>query len=152
MTDELAVDSADDARNAVEEQLGQLARQVRASFKQAATAIDPALSPFGLKLMRLLARSGPTQASIAAEQLDVDRSVISRQARQLEELGLVETAVDPHDGRARFLSVTPVAVTRLEAVGATGTTLLHAALADWSVADLRQFAGYLERLSAGPAE
>ncbi len=140
--------SAAEAILEVEEQMGVLVRHVRASMQQAATAIDPALPPFGLKVLRLLARSGPTHASVAAEQLGVDRSVISRQARQLEDLGLVEMYADATDGRARFLSLTTFAVERMDMVGATGKSLINDALSSWSAEDLRQFAAFIARLNS----
>ena len=132
----------------VEEQMSVLVRHVRASMQQAATAIDPALPPFGLKVLRQLARCGPTHASVVAEQLGVDRSVISRQARQLEDLGLIRMHADATDGRARFLSLTPVAVERMDMVGASGKSLITDALSGWSAEDLRQFAAYIARLNS----
>ena len=135
----------------LEEQMSILAGRIRANVRDTAVAIDPALPPFGLKLLRLLSRCGPTHAGAAADMLFVDKSVISRQARQLEELGLIELQVDPNDGRARFLTLTPAAVERMEAVRADGKMLMHQLLGTWSVADLRQFAGYIARLSAPEA-
>jgi len=131
----------------VEEQMSTLGHHIRAKAKRAALLIDPALPPFGLKLLRLLARLGPTHASVAADILDVDRSIISRHVKQLEELGLIELRVDEKDGRARFLVVTPSALERLTAAVGTGQTLMHDALEGWAEADLHQLAGYIKRLN-----
>ncbi|MBC7443411.1 MAG: MarR family transcriptional regulator, partial [Ramlibacter sp.] len=79
----------------VEQQMSILAGHIRASMRDAALCIDPSLQPFGLKLLRLLARSGPMHASAVASALYVDKSVISRQAKVLCGLGLVETQGDP---------------------------------------------------------
>lgn len=136
-----------------EEQMLELGSNLRGALRAAATRIDPALQPFGLKILRTLRRNGPTHASALAELLDVDRSVISRQARLLEDLGLLELAADPADGRARFLAATPLAVERMSTVPGADTSFISTRLAGWSEAELRQFAGFLARLNGtdGPA-
>jgi DNA-binding MarR family transcriptional regulator len=137
----------------VEEQMMELAAHVRAALRDAATRVDPALQPFGFKILRTLRRCGPTHASALAESLDVDRSVISRQARLLEELGLLELAPDPADGRARFLAPTALAIEKMSAVPGSDKTFISARLAGWTEADLTQFARFLARLNVpdGPA-
>ncbi|HEV7948208.1 MAG TPA: helix-turn-helix domain-containing protein, partial [Glaciihabitans sp.] len=75
---------------AVEEQLINFVGTIRANARAAAISIDPSLAPFGLKLLRLLRKEGPTHSSAAADLLLVDRSVISRQVKQLQELGLIQ--------------------------------------------------------------
>ena len=131
----------------VSEQIVQLTHRVRSAMKTMAIAIDPALQPFGFKVLRTLVRRGPMQASALAESLFVDRSVISRQARQLEELGLIELRDDPADGRARILALTPQAQERLHAMGADGHEIMHRLLNTWSTHDLTQFAGYIARMN-----
>ena len=138
-------DARDEAISEVEESLRLLTEAVRASMRDAAKVIDPALSMFGLKVLQLLKRVGPTQSGAVAELLMVDKSVISRVSRQLEELGLIEVKPDPADGRARVLALTPVAAERVRAVQ-TGIMLDHDVLHAWTAAELRQFAGYLSRL------
>ncbi|NQX12243.1 MarR family transcriptional regulator [Microbacteriaceae bacterium VKM Ac-2855] len=152
----VAVDAetqADPAREAlfeVEEQISTLAGQIRASIRDAAAAVDPSLPPFGLRLLRMLERSGPLHASAVADVLYVDRSAVSRQARQLEELGLVETRPDPSDGRARFLALTASGIERMRVAAPAGTMPMHRSLSTWSVEDLRAFAGFVERLTRTP--
>jgi DNA-binding MarR family transcriptional regulator len=137
-----------EALTEVEEQMMELAAYVRGAFREAATNIDPALQPFGLKILRLLRRCGPTHASALAEALDVDRSVISRQARLLQDLGLLELAADPADGRARFLAATPLAIEKMSALPGGDKSFIHARLAGWPEADLHQFAQLLKRLNS----
>jgi DNA-binding MarR family transcriptional regulator len=131
----------------VEEQMADLGTRIRESMRDSAAAVDPALTPFGLKVVRLVARHGPVHAGRVADLLFVERSAVSRQVRQLEELGLIEVTPDPEDGRARFLAVTPHAVERIEAVGLTGRTVLRSALVSWSTEDLQQLSEYILRLS-----
>jgi DNA-binding MarR family transcriptional regulator len=142
-----ADDGAAQAIIEVEEQMSALSRLLQARVRRAATAIHPELPPFGLKLLRLLVREGPTHASVAAGLLDVDRSVVSRHVKQLEELGLIELVVDENDGRARYLVVTETARQRLDDTVGSGRTLLHDAFVSWDPDDLRQFAAHLARLN-----
>jgi DNA-binding MarR family transcriptional regulator len=131
----------------VEEQMTVLAGLVRANIRDTALCIDPTLQPFGLKVLLHLARYGPTHASGVAEALSVDRSVISRQAAQLHELGLVDVQADPNDGRARFLALTPSAAQRLAEARASTSAGIHRRLGSWSEGELRQFAALLAKLN-----
>ena len=131
----------------VEAQMAMLAAKIRASTRSTAAVIDPALEPFGLALLRVLARRGESHASVVADVLAVDRSMISRQAKLLCGLGLVETRVDPLDGRARFLVLTPLATEKLAEVRRNRTALVHRRLSRWTPAELDQFATLLERLN-----
>jgi DNA-binding MarR family transcriptional regulator len=81
--------------------------------------------------------------------LAVDRTAISRQSRQLEDLGLVATRSDPEDRRARFIELTDLGRSRLQNAGPTGFNSLQLVLGEWSDDDLRQFAGYLARWVEG---
>ena len=147
-----AVADATEALAEVEEQMMELAAHVRGAIREAATSIDPALQPFGLKILRMLRRCGPTHASALAELMEVDRSVISRQARLLQELGLLELASDPADGRARFLAATPLAIEKMSALPGGDKSFIHARLAGWPEADLHEFAGLLRRLNSSTAD
>jgi len=149
-----AAPSADvaEALAEVEEQMMVLAAYVRGAIREAATRIDPALQPFGLKILRTLRRCGPTHASALAESLDVDRSVISRQARLLQDLGLLELAADPADGRARFLAATPLAIRRMNEVPGGDKSFLHSRLAAWPEGELHEFARLLEKLNSSGGE
>ncbi|MBC7723490.1 MAG: MarR family transcriptional regulator [Burkholderiaceae bacterium] len=131
----------------VEQQLGTVVRQLYATARRSAAQVDPTLPPFGLKLLRLLERSGPTHASAAAELLNVDRSFVSRQVKQLEELGLIEVRVDSRDGRARLIAVTPLAIERMSLADDTSDSPTHRALGTWGGEDLRQLAALLARLT-----
>ena len=134
----------------VEEEMSILAGQIRLSVRNAALAVDPALQPFGLKLLRLIMRCGPKHSSAAAEALFVDRSVISRQAKQLEELGLITNHVDPADGRARLLEITPLGAERLSEALASNPIALHDRMGSWPAKDLLVFREYIVRLNGSP--
>ncbi|AWB85368.1 MarR family winged helix-turn-helix transcriptional regulator [Mycetocola zhujimingii] len=153
MTDSLTGGTPEPGRHsaaigAVEVSMGALSRRLQLVLKNAATAIDPSLPPAGFQLLRLIEHCGSVQAGVAAERLVVDRSVVSRHIRQLEELGLVETRTDPSDGRARFLVLTEEGVRRMRAVNPSGKSITHALLTEWEVDELEGFAAQLERLTA----
>ncbi|TFD85993.1 MarR family winged helix-turn-helix transcriptional regulator [Cryobacterium serini] len=143
----MTIITTDAAVAAVEEQMTVLAGNIRASMRDTALFIDPALQPFGLKLLRTLERCGPTHAGALAENLVVDKSIISRQARALHDLGLIKTQTDDDDGRVKYFALTPLAVKKLAEVRASKSTRLLGRLQNWSGDDLTRFAELLARLN-----
>lgn len=135
----------------VEEQMTALAARIRATTREAAARIHPELPPIGYKMLRVIRRCGAAHASAVADQLGVDRSVVSRQLRQLQDLGLVEVGADAQDGRVRVLALTPAGRAGIEADDAAGGSRLIRGLGEWTRDDLDTFAGYLARLNAGAA-
>ena len=131
----------------VEEQMSVLIGFIQANVRAAALAIDPALQPFGLKVLRILVKMGPLHSSVLADTMFVDRSIISRQVKQLQELGLVETRPDPEDGRARYVAATEEAATRLIAIRESDKLVIFTHMNNWPEEDLLAFAGYLKRLT-----
>jgi DNA-binding MarR family transcriptional regulator len=73
---------------------------------------------------------------------------VSRQIRQLEDLGLVETRTDKSDGRARFLVLTDEGARRMSTVNPTQRTIMYPLLAEWEVDELETFAAQIDRLNA----
>ena len=141
-------DETEQAIADLEEQMSTLVGRVRLNMRDAALAIDPMLQPFGLKMLRMLSKCGPMHAGALADALVVDKSVISRQAKALEELGFIGIAPDPHDGRARILTLTPETAGRVAAARASDRAKTSQRLRQWSVEDLQQFAEYIGRLNA----
>ncbi|MEO5744355.1 MAG: MarR family winged helix-turn-helix transcriptional regulator [Terracoccus sp.] len=131
----------------VEAQLGMLFTRVRTMWKDAAHRVHPDLQPVGYKLLANLVRTGSCNAGALAEQLATDKSVISRQVKLMEELGLVESIPDPADGRARILTATPEAVVKINAIRDSNQALLRSRLSDWSDDDLVRFSSLLGRLA-----
>lgn len=130
---------------AVEQRLAQLMDRVRLAHRDLALAVDPAMPPFGLKILRLIERQGPLPSGRIAEALAVDPSAVSRQLRQLEDLGLAAAAVDPADRRARIIELTEEGERRLAALGPQREQLSRF-LSTWEADDLQRLAGYLDRL------
>lgn len=141
--------ATDEEIASVEEQLRLLFVRVRAVWKEAAAAVHPDLQPVGYKILSAIVRRGRMHAGAIAEALEIDKSVVSRQVKQLEALGLAQSVADPDDGRARFIEATPAAI---ESVGQKGSRMqrqLYEQLRTWSGEDVDTLARLLGRLTAG---
>jgi DNA-binding MarR family transcriptional regulator len=143
----LDADLVDDAIADAEEHLAVLFGRARAVWKDAAAQIHPELQPVGYKILSAIVRQRETTASVLAQQLETDKSVVSRQVRMLEDAGLVETRVDEHDGRARVLVPSAVAVERVHAVMSAQQERLRDLLRSQPVDDVRTFARMLQLIT-----
>lgn len=140
--------ATDDEIASVEEQLRLLFVRVRAVWKEAAAAVHPDLQPVGYKILSAIVRRGRMHAGAIAESLEIDKSVVSRQVRQLEQLGLARSVADPNDRRARFIEATPAAA---ESVGQKGSRMqqqLYGQLRTWPAHDVDELARLLGRLTS----
>ena len=132
----------------LEQEIGVLIRRVKRVIGERARAVHPALQPASYLMLSSLTSHGPQRSSALAERFGVDKGAISRQVQHLLELGLLERAPDPLDGRAVLVSASPDAVRRMEAVVRDRRRWLDEQLADWSEDDLRQFVGSLARYNS----
>lgn len=135
----------------VEEQLIVLLRRSRQLWRETAAAVHPELQPIGYRLLTTLVKDGPANPGRLADHLETDKSVVSRQARGLEAMGLLVIEPDPTDGRGRLLRATPrachlVAETRRRALAQLSASL--GGLADDEIDHLAQL---LERVNLGLA-
>ncbi|UNK71385.1 MarR family transcriptional regulator [Microbacterium sp. H1-D42] len=129
-----------DSDEAVAEFQGQLHlvfARARTVWKESAARVHGELSPAGYKLLTFIARAGSASAHQLAEAFEMDKSVVSRQVRMLEELGLVQSRPDESDGRLRVLEATPDAVAALAAVRADHSAWLRSALVQLTPEELR---------------
>jgi DNA-binding MarR family transcriptional regulator len=101
----------------------------------------------GYKVLSMIVARGPVKAGELVDELHTDKSVLSRQVRQLESLGLVESHVDDRDARARLLVATPAAVESVRAVRAQNQAELRARLAAWRPDEVATLAELLSRLA-----
>jgi len=138
---------SEEAIAAVEEEFGRLFHRVRANWKQYAARVHPTLQPMGYKVLSMIVARGPVKAGELIDDLHTDKSVLSRQVRQLESLGLVESRIDERDARARLLVATPAAIERVVAVRAENQAELRARLATWRPDEVATFAELLARLA-----
>lgn len=141
--------AGDDEIAAVEEQFRSLFVRVRAVWKEAAAAVHPELQPVGYKILSAVVRRGPMHAGAIAETLEIDKSVVSRQLKHLESLGLATSQPDPSDGRARIIEPTPVAIERVGRRSSRMQQQLYSQLRTWPAGDVDELARLLGRLTAG---
>ena len=140
--------ATDEEIASVEEQLRLLFGRVRAVWKEAAAAVHPELQPVGYKILSAIVHRGRMHAGVIADVLEIDKSMVSRQVKHLESLGLAQSVADPNDGRARFIEPTAAAI---ESVGQKGSRMqqrLHSQLRTWSGEDVDTLATLLGRLTA----
>ncbi|WP_157803012.1 MarR family winged helix-turn-helix transcriptional regulator [Compostimonas suwonensis] len=130
----------------VEDQFGVLANRVRENLQNQATKVHPELQAGSYKLLMTIARGGRTSAGSLAETLHSDKSVISRQAKVLEELGLISRHADPRDGRSTLFEATPQAVERITQIQATRRAELYERLRTWTTDEVETLAELLKRL------
>lgn len=131
----------------VEQQFAMMFVNARNSIRARAAAIDPELPPLGFKVLTVLSRSGPRQQGCLAEDMEVDKAMMSRTIKQLEVLGLVVRSIDPRDGRALLVAMTDEARERFTTNLADARRVLHDKLADWEPGEVRRFTGLLAKLN-----
>ena len=130
----------------VEQELGRLFARIRVSWREAAVTVHPDLQPLGYQVLTSIATGKATSAGAIIERLQTDKSAVSRQVRQLEQLGLVESVADPEDRRARILVATDLAQERIALARSRYEGRLGERLSTWSAADLDHFTDLLSAL------
>lgn len=103
--------------------------------------LDEALYP----VLSGLARTGPVTAARLGEQIGVDRSVASRHASRLQELGLISREPDPADARATLLVLTDRGTAAIARLRASLAAVLGRQLRDWPPGEAEAFVAGLER-------
>ncbi|MFB7250091.1 MarR family winged helix-turn-helix transcriptional regulator [Microbacterium sp. NPDC056234] len=136
----------DEAVARVEHELGRLFARIRVSWREAAVTVHPDLQPLGYQVLTSIASGKATSAGEIIERLQTDKSAVSRQVRQLEELGLVESVPSPVDRRARVLVATDLAQERIAVARARYEGRIGERLRAWTAADLDHFADLLNAL------
>ncbi|AKV86492.1 hypothetical protein BMW26_13920 [Microbacterium sp. 1.5R] len=104
--------------------------RTRTLWRESAARIDPELQVGGYKLLTFIDRAGSASAHELAERFEMDKSVISRQVRMLEELGLIESRPDERDGRLRVLTATPSACSALTELRSDHASRLRTVVAE----------------------
>jgi DNA-binding MarR family transcriptional regulator len=82
------------------------------------------------------------------ELFEIDKGAISRQVHHLMELGLIDRAPDPDDGRATLLKVTDEGASRMKDVADHRRKMLDEQLGDWTEEELSAFVSELARYNA----
>jgi DNA-binding MarR family transcriptional regulator len=135
------------AAQAVERELSVLFGRARSVSLLLAAEVHPGLDAASYALLLHLADIGRARAADLVERTGLDKSTVSRQVGRLIELGLVERAVDPSDGRARIVRLTTTGRRRLEQAREQRRHRLRDRLESWSTEDMRVLSGLLARLN-----
>lgn len=104
--------------------------RARTFWKESAARVHPELPLSGYKLLMFISRVGSSNAQEIAASFDMDKSMISRHVRMLEDLGLIESRSDDDDARLRVLTTTPTAEAALAETRAEHAHRVRAALGD----------------------
>ena len=138
---------ADEALTEFQGQLHLIFSKARTVWKEAAATVHPELPPAAYKLLTFVARTGTASAHQLSEAFEMDKSVVSRQVRLLEDFGLLQSRPDERDGRQRVLTATPEACEALAAVRADHAARMRTALTRLTPAELRTASKVFEVLS-----
>ena len=125
-----------------------LLRRGRAISGRLARELHPDLDGAAYGLLALLQDTGPLRASDLVIRLGLDKSTVSRQISSLVELGLVDRAADPVDGRAQVLTPSAEGAARLAAIRTVRRARWEADLADWPAEDVARLGELLARLNS----
>lgn len=132
--------------SAVGEHITTLYRSARDVMKDMAHRLHPDLQPMGYGVLRvIMAAESGARAGDIAQQLGMDKSAVSRQVAFLREVGLVDIAPDPLDGRASVITPSAAAVRILDEYRDTVHERYEQVFQDWSTADIARLAELLGR-------
>ncbi len=126
----------DSALGDLQAHLNLIFARTRSLWKESAARVHPELQVGGYKLLTFLDRAGSANAHELAERFEMDKSVVSRQVRMLEELELLESCPDERDGRLRVLTATPAARAALAEVRREYGTRLQAVIDELTVDEI----------------
>jgi DNA-binding MarR family transcriptional regulator len=131
----------------LEREIALLLRRSRAISTRLAGQLHPDLDGAAYGLLALLEDAGPLRASDLVLRLGLDKSTVSRQIGTLVELGLVDRAADPADGRAQVLTPSAEGSARLAEIRSVRRARWEADLSGWPDEDVAALAELLSRLN-----
>jgi|SRR5882757_3940452 len=92
-----------------------------------------------LRLLQAVAMHEGSRPSELAERLGVDRSLVTRQLRDLEDVGKVAVRPDPRDGRAFVAELTELGREQMVELTEFGMRRFESFVADWDPDEVREF-------------
>jgi DNA-binding MarR family transcriptional regulator len=110
------------------------------------------LRPYLFGVLSRIRDMQPVRMSDVADEMDYDRSTVSRHVAELVTLGCVRRLADPGDGRVVILELTPAGEAALEKVFRAWNTTLDEITSDWKPADQKRFLQMLQRFGAAFTE
>lgn len=137
----------DEAIRTILESFDRIFIGVRRTVRLAAAALGPDVQPAAWPVFREVVRAERVQASTLVSTLGMDKSAVSRHLKELREHGLVDAERDADDARIAWLSPTPLAHERLDAITEGQRDRLRALLEPWPPEDVERFSELLARFS-----
>lgn len=110
------------------------------------------LRPYLFGVLSRIRDLQPVRMSDVADEMDYDRSTVSRHVAELVALDCVRRLADPADGRVVILELTAAGEAALDMVFRAWNTTLDEITADWKPTDQKRFLQMLERFGAAFAE
>lgn len=124
---------------------------VKHSIRSIAASVHPELRHAGWVVFVVVHRGGadglPVTVGEIIAETGMDKSVVSRQLRSLNDWGLVEMSRSAADARVVVVEPTALARERFQEVRARQRELYNAMLADWSKEDVGKLEELLNRLA-----
>jgi DNA-binding MarR family transcriptional regulator len=101
-----------------------------------------------LSLFQVIASSEQIRPSEIAQRQHVHPSLVTRQVRELEDLGYVQVSADPADRRACLVTLTPAGAEEVARLEQIGLQRFATFVADWTPSEVQTFTALLEKLEA----
>jgi DNA-binding MarR family transcriptional regulator len=131
----------------LEREIALLLRRSRAISARLASELHEDLDGAAYGLLALLQDAGPLRASDLVARLGLDKSTVSRHVAHLVDLGLVDRAADPVDGRAQVLTPSAEGSARLARIRELRRARWESDLGDWSAEDIEVLGRLLAKLN-----
>jgi DNA-binding MarR family transcriptional regulator len=104
-----------------------------------------------LSLLQVIADHERIRPSEIADLQQVHPSLVTRQVRELEDLGLVNVSPDPADGRSYLVTLTPAGSEELSRLVQFGLKRFALFVKDWEPEQVRTLTELLEQLRTSMA-
>jgi DNA-binding MarR family transcriptional regulator len=104
-----------------------------------------------LSLLQIIAASPGIRPSEIAGAQDVHPSQVTRQVRELENVGLVQVTADTADKRSCRVTLTPAGTDELRSLTEQGLDRFASFVADWEPEEVRMLTSLLQKLEESKA-
>ncbi len=141
-------ESRAEALQALEGEVAALLRRVKQFVTEQADAVHPGLPPTAYYILAWLNENGQVRPSVLADYFQLDKGAVSRQLHHLIDLGFVEHAPDPADGRAMLVSVSPEGARQLASATERRLEWLEERMGEWSPDEMRELIRVLAKYNA----
>lgn len=148
---QLRQEPGDASVDRVERELTRLTRRVQKVQLHTQQGLRP-LERALYSILRQLQEQGPLRSGVVAAELHLDPSTVSRHVAALVEAGMVAREVDPDDGRAFRLRLTPEGERSLTATRRARQRLLREVLEAWSPEERAALGELLQKFNLGLEE